>query len=175
MIDTLPKALRAVSARLLSLRSGQEPAKEEAEAVQPVQPETAPVEIPSPAPVVPRVRYSLETRPGKSPERLSEDTVRGDIGLRLSTAALWTLLHRLGVDVANARGHAAMTSQVVFHSAQELLAHMLNVDPDTVRRCLRRLRTSGLVDYRGHSTGFGGCGAWTAPCSRCVCGPGWRG
>ncbi len=63
---------------------------------------------------------------------------------------LWRLLHLLAVYKAERSDHKPNAAQETVHTANELLAAALRVDPKTIERWNEQLQGMGLIDTREH-------------------------
>ncbi len=74
-------------------------------------------------------------------------------GIKLSRGAVqvWSVLHRLAVDVARARGYRATPTQVTFHLPAVTLAGAVGYARSHLYRLLDELTCAGLLDGGGHA------------------------
>lgn len=120
---------------------------------------------PAPEKILRRVRGATE-RPREAPLPCVLATFQGAEtiaqGVKLSKGArrLWTLLHRLAVDVARERAYTVAPTQVTFHVPAVSLAGVLEYHADHVARLGRELERAGLLDFGGHAQTVLGRSMW---------------
>ena len=129
-------------------------------------------ERPQKAPLSRAEGYSTPPRPVVLPTLPTADEVRA--GTRLSRGALrlWTLLHRLALDVVRERAYMAAPVAVAYHLPAVAVALMLEYTERHLYRLADELVRAGLLDGGGHAQNVYGRTLWDGSIWKVATAPG---
>jgi hypothetical protein len=108
----------------------------------------------------PLVRVSRPTQPPQAPSWPSCEVVSAGAVLSAGAGRVWSLLHGLAVEVAQARAYATVPDAVTFHLPAGLLALGLGYSARHVRRLLPELVAAGLLAHGAHASKVNGMSLW---------------